>query len=97
MSDALPRKVQRSIDRRVRSGKYRSRRDVIIAAMEHFDEHDRIARLSGAELGAAFAGIRKKIWRGMKEAESGKLSDGEAFWREQLRKVKLRAAGGKSA
>jgi Arc/MetJ-type ribon-helix-helix transcriptional regulator len=97
MSDALPPKVQRSIDRRVQSGKYRTRRDVIIAAMEHLDQHERLAQLSAAELAAIYPGIRRKIAHGVKQADAGKLSDGEGFLVNQLQKVRRRAAKRKSA
>jgi Arc/MetJ-type ribon-helix-helix transcriptional regulator len=87
MDSSLPPKLKRLIARRIRSGKYRSARDVIIAALARLDQHDRLAKLSRSELAAIFPGIEGKISRGLAQADAGKLSDGEAVFHQLERKT----------
>jgi Arc/MetJ-type ribon-helix-helix transcriptional regulator len=88
MNESLPPNVLRAIERRIRSGNYRTKKDVLIAAMESLDQHERLATMSAAELRAIFPGIKGKIVAGMKDARAGRLSDGEIFFDEQAQRLK---------
>jgi Arc/MetJ-type ribon-helix-helix transcriptional regulator len=87
MDSSLPPKVRRLIAQRVRSGKYQSARDVLIAALAGLDQQERLAKLSRRELAAIFPGIDDKIARGIAQADAGKLSDGEAVFHHLERKA----------
>lgn len=82
MNLVLPEPIQKLIDQRVRSGRYRSAEDVIAAAIANFEQQERVASLSSADLEKVFPGIRQKLSDGLASARAGKLSDGEKFFKE---------------
>jgi Arc/MetJ-type ribon-helix-helix transcriptional regulator len=92
MKLTIPAPIGRQIERRVRSGKYRSARDVLIAAMLRLDEHERLAGAAAADLSAMFPRLKEKIARGVREAGEGRVSDGEAFF-AQARRAARRGTG----
>jgi Arc/MetJ-type ribon-helix-helix transcriptional regulator len=87
MDSSLPPKIRRLIAQRIRSGKYRTERDVLMAALTRLDQHDRLAKLSRRELTAIFPGIERKIASGLAQADAGKLSDGEVVFKQLERKT----------
>jgi Arc/MetJ-type ribon-helix-helix transcriptional regulator len=78
----LPITVQKLIEQRVRSGRYRNAQDVVVAALASLDEHEQLSQLASADLKRLFPGMKQKIVQGLRQAEAGKLSNGEAFFRE---------------
>lgn len=82
MQLTLPPEIQTLIDQRVRSGRYQTPEDVVVAAMTSLDQQERLAALHPADLETAFPGIREKIAQGFSEAQAGRFSDGDAFFDE---------------
>lgn len=97
MKLALKPKVQKLIDKRIRSGQFQNAEDVVTAALASLGQQEEIAALSVRELEVLYPGIRQKIADGLAEAKAGKLSDGEAFFDELERQAAPRRAGRKTA
>lgn len=82
MNRALAPGIWRLIEKRVKSGRYATADEVILAAMTSLDQHDHIADLGPGEIDAVFPGLREKLAHGLADAKAGRLSDGEAFFDE---------------
>ena len=82
MNLSLPREIQKIIDARVKSGKYRRAEDVVAAAVVSLGQQERAMQLNAAELEAVYPNLREKLAEGLGAADAGKLSDGDAFFDE---------------
>jgi putative addiction module CopG family antidote len=79
MNLSLPADVQRLIDERVRSGKYRSAEDVIAAALMQLDQLEEVGDFEAGELDALLA----------EGEQSGEALEGEQVFAE-LRDMRQR-------
>ncbi len=82
MSIALSPEIERLIDERVRSGRYRSPEELVTAAVSILDQYQRLTDLSAEDLDLLYPGFREKIAQGLAEADAGRLTDGEEFFTE---------------
>jgi Arc/MetJ-type ribon-helix-helix transcriptional regulator len=80
--------LQKRIDERVESGKYRTAEDVLAAALASLDQQEQLTELASSDLEILFPGMKQKIRQGLQDANSGKLSDGEEFFDELEREEK---------
>jgi len=80
MELTLTPEMQRSLEVRVKSGRYATPEDVIRAALAALEQQDEIAALSADELEAIYPGFRQKIAQGIADADAGRMSDGEEFF-----------------
>jgi antitoxin ParD1/3/4 len=79
MNLALKPNIEKLIDKRIKSGKYRTREDVVAAGVLSLDQQDRLLDFPPGELDQLLAAADAQI-------ERGELLDGEQVFRE-LRKL----------
>jgi len=91
MNLSLPPKIQKLIDRRVKSGRYHSAQDVVTAALVTLDQQESLAGMSAADLETIYPGIKEKLAQGLAAARAGDVSDGEAFFGELEREERTLA------
>lgn len=98
MDLTLPPEIQRFVDASVKSGRFSSPQDIVIAALASLMS-DSLGTCSSEELEAMYPGFREKIAEGLRSAEAGELVDGEEFFAELEREEQELAskAGRKSA
>ena len=80
MQLTLPPEIQKIIDDRVRSGRYRSSDEVVAAAVANLSRQDRFEELNSADLARVFPDIKTQLAEGLESARAGRLVDGEAFF-----------------
>jgi antitoxin ParD1/3/4 len=81
MELSLPAKFRKLIDQRVRSGKYATREDVVIAALATLDQNDRFGNFALGELD-----------RLTEEGEQSLKHDGAIAGESVFRKIRQRSA-----
>ena len=92
MELSLSPELQRFVDEKVRSGRYGSSQEVVLAALAVLMQHDGLEAYSTSELEVMYPGLRGKIAEGLQDLREGRVTDGEAFFDELDREDD--AAGG---
>jgi Arc/MetJ-type ribon-helix-helix transcriptional regulator len=91
MNLALPPEIDRLIDARVKSGRYKTPEDVVAAAVAFLDQQEHLDDLPPADMELLYPGIKAKLAEGLADARAGKLSDGDSFFEELDREQKTKS------
>jgi Arc/MetJ-type ribon-helix-helix transcriptional regulator len=80
MTLTLSTRIQKLIDRHLRSGQYQTAEDVVAAALANMDQQERLSRLPATEFLKAFPRAKQKLAEGLAAVRAGKMTDGEKFF-----------------
>jgi antitoxin ParD1/3/4 len=99
MNVPVPQEMQSFIEDQVKSGRYASIDDAVLAALAQFMQQDRLEHLSTEELEAIFPGFREAIAEGIASSAAGRVRDGEEFFaeleREELQREEQNQTSGR--